>query len=85
MRTCTGSVCIQEPEFLLFYCIGTREGTHLRTCTGSCIVLDCSSNDIKDSIKEPSIYILYPLLEDPIKDPVLTVFMLYRNPDDSHT
>ena len=47
--------CIQK-YFPSFYCIETREGTHIRTCTESCTVLDCSSNDIKDPIKEPSIY-----------------------------
>ena len=30
--------CIQK-YFPSFYCIGTREGTHIRSCTGSCTVL----------------------------------------------
>ena len=47
--------CIQK-YFPSFYCIGTRKGTHIRACTGSCTVLDCSSNDLKDPIKEPFTY-----------------------------
>ena len=45
-----------QKYFPSFYCIGTRKGTHIRTCTGSCTVLDCLSNDIKDPAKEPSTY-----------------------------
>ena len=43
-----------------FYCIGKCKETHIRTCTGSCTVLDCLSNDIKDPIKEPSILYTIP-------------------------
>ena len=46
---------VQE-YFSSFYCIGTRKGTHIRVGLGTCTVLDCSSNEIKDPIKEPFIY-----------------------------
>ena len=30
-----------------FHCTGTRKGTHIRACTGSCTILDCSSDDLR--------------------------------------